>query len=249
MIDTIFNNINSWNFSDEKHANNTIHQLGPVSSEDSNFALESSLWMEPLETIISDTVSSSRSVSPVSSSDTVPLFAQVDSLRTKEDRFAIKQENYENIIVPPVLLKSTSPITAKKRAPRKRLTTHQKQAHNKIEKRYRVNINTKIAKLQQTIPWVTSDQTAFEVSESLKKNWPGNNVQKSKISNVALPVPSSMIIPPTTRLNKSIILEKAVEYIEYLQNNEVLYEQEVQRLRSELDSEKKKNQTYKAEGR
>lgn len=49
----------------------------------------------------------------------------------------------------------------KKRAPRKRLTPFQKQAHNKIEKRYRININTKIARLQQIIPWVASEQTCF----------------------------------------------------------------------------------------
>ncbi len=39
-----------------------------------------------------------------------------------------------------------------------------------------------------------------------------------------------------TKLNKSMILEKAVDYILYLQNNEHLYELEVQRLRNELDS-------------
>ncbi|CCK70238.1 basic helix-loop-helix domain-containing protein KNAG_0D04990 [Huiozyma naganishii CBS 8797] len=95
---------------------------------------------------------------------------------------------------------------------RKRLTKHQKEAHNKIEKRYRININTRIAKLQQIIPWVAADDTAFEVSDTVKKS-----------------------DTPGTKLNKSIILEKAVDYILYLQNNENLYELEVQRLRSELD--------------
>ncbi|GCE97541.1 hypothetical protein ZYGM_003406 [Zygosaccharomyces mellis] len=102
----------------------------------------------------------------------------------------------------------------RRRAPRKRLTSHQKQAHNKIEKRYRININTKIAKLQQIIPWVASEQTAFEVGENIKRGEDG--------------------FPTSTKLNKSMILEKAVDYILYLQNSERLYEMEVRRLRAEL---------------
>lgn len=108
----------------------------------------------------------------------------------------------------------------KKRAPRKRLTAHQKQAHNKIEKRYRININTKIAKLQQIIPWVASEETAFEVGDSSRGN---------------LRAAADAVATATPKLNKSMILEKAVDYILYLQNNERLYEMEVQRLKKELE--------------
>ncbi|KAM3163259.1 BHLH domain-containing protein [Lachancea thermotolerans] len=107
----------------------------------------------------------------------------------------------------------------KKRAPRKRLTAHQKQAHNKIEKRYRININTKIAKLQQIIPWVASEETAFEVGETSRGNSRGGE----------------SVATATPKLNKSMILEKAVDYILYLQNNERLYEMEVQRLKKEVE--------------
>lgn len=106
----------------------------------------------------------------------------------------------------------------RKRAARKRLTPHQKEAHNKIEKRYRININTKIAKLQQIIPWVAREQTAFEVSDKQKTQSTENS-------------PNA-----TTKLNKSMILEKAVDYILYLQNNERLYEMEVTRLKNEVES-------------
>ncbi|EJS41529.1 tye7p [Saccharomyces arboricola H-6] len=117
----------------------------------------------------------------------------------------------------------------KKRAPRKRLTPFQKQAHNKIEKRYRININTKIARLQQIIPWVASEQTAFEVGDSVKKQ------EEDGIETAAAtPLPSAAAT--STKLNKSMILEKAVDYILYLQNNERLYEMEVQRLKSEIDT-------------
>ncbi|CAI4064882.1 hypothetical protein N7582_002815 [Saccharomyces uvarum] len=117
----------------------------------------------------------------------------------------------------------------KKRAPRKRLTPFQKQAHNKIEKRYRININTKIARLQQIIPWVASEQTAFEVGDSVKKQDEDGNETAA-----ATPLPATAAT--STKLNKSMILEKAVDYILYLQNNERLYEMEVQRLKSEIDT-------------
>ncbi|CCH61696.1 hypothetical protein TBLA_0F01540 [Henningerozyma blattae CBS 6284] len=111
----------------------------------------------------------------------------------------------------------------KRRTTRKRLTPHQKEAHNKIEKRYRININTKIAKLQQIIPWVASEQTAFEVNDMGNKNMNNNNPLYQNPNNA-------------TRLNKSMILEKAVDYILYLQNNERLYEMEVTRLKNEVEA-------------
>ncbi|CUS20814.1 LAQU0S01e15236g1_1 [Lachancea quebecensis] len=119
------------------------------------------------------------------------------------------------------------PLALDKRAPRKRLTAHQKQAHNKIEKRYRININTKIAKLQQIIPWVASEETAFEVGETSRGNTRGGEA----------------VATATPKLNKSMILEKAVDYILYLQNNERLYEMEVQRLKKEVERARTERET------
>ncbi|KAF3985326.1 hypothetical protein FT663_05113 [Candidozyma haemuli var. vulneris] len=75
--------------------------------------------------------------------------------------------------------------SSKRRCPRKRLTESQKEAHNKVEKKYRVNINSKINSLQTVIPWFASD-----------------NGQKSRMD---------------LKVNKSVILEKAFDYIVYLQ--------------------------------
>ncbi|KAG7660682.1 TYE7 [[Candida] subhashii] len=85
----------------------------------------------------------------------------------------------------------------KRRAPRKKLTEVQKKAHNKIEKRYRININAKIAGIQKIIPWVALEKTAFETGEKTDEADNG-----------------------CARLNKSMILEKATDYILYLQERE-----------------------------
>ncbi|SCU80038.1 LAME_0B01376g1_1 [Lachancea meyersii CBS 8951] len=141
----------------------------------------------------------------------------------------------------------------KRRAPRKRLTAHQKEAHNKIEKRYRININTKISKLQQIIPWVASEETAFEVGEGKAGGAAGaasatgsssscNSGSEATCcsSDAATAVAVRLTDAATPKLNKSMILEKAVDYILYLQNNERLYEMEVQRLKRELERERSK---------
>ncbi|KAK6455520.1 helix-loop-helix DNA-binding domain-containing protein [Scheffersomyces xylosifermentans] len=102
----------------------------------------------------------------------------------------------------------------RRRVPRKRLTDTQKQAHNKIEKKYRININAKIAGLQKIIPWVALERTAFETgkNESDDEDVNGN----------------------CSRLNKSMILEKATDYILYMQQNEKRIIEENRILKSEL---------------
>lgn len=114
----------------------------------------------------------------------------------------------------------------RKRTTRKRLTEVQKLAHNKIEKKYRININTKIAQLQKMIPWVSDGEAAFEVHSAVKhqnENVPGEHVNSK------------------TRFNKSLILQKAIDYIVYLKNNEQLYQVEIQRLRQENEALRQKD--------
>lgn len=105
----------------------------------------------------------------------------------------------------------------KKRAPRKRLTDHQKQAHNKIEKRYRININAKIAGLQKIIPWVSGEKTAFEIGDEL------NDKDIKTEDENRMP-----------RMNKSMILDKLTMYILYLQENEQKMRQENEELKKKL---------------
>lgn len=203
-------------------------------SEDSP---SSSTWFEPLENILSSADSSSTG-SPVS---TTASLSEV-KLEPKDDSFEftlnkllaeekLKQETeMETETETDTLLntdvKSVVAIPKRSKNPvsgRRQLTEHQKQAHNKIEKKYRININTKISKLQQIIPWLATEETTF--SCQLDDN--GKCPNKESASNIKKP-----------RLNKSMILEKAIDYILYLQNNERLYEMEVMRLKSELSQYK-----------
>ncbi|KAG0655852.1 hypothetical protein C6P45_002837 [Maudiozyma exigua] len=108
--------------------------------------------------------------------------------------------------------------TAGVKKQRKKLTDHQKLAHNKIEKRYRININTKIAKLQQIIPWVASNDTGFEVS----------HVMNASRTN-------SVDVKGAAKVNKSKILDKAVDYIQFLQDNEQIFLTELNKLKAEND--------------
>ncbi|EMG46073.1 hypothetical protein G210_3689 [Candida maltosa Xu316] len=101
----------------------------------------------------------------------------------------------------------------KRRAPRKKLTESQKKAHNKIEKRYRININAKIAGIQKIIPWVAFEKTAFETGEEGEAEAEAKN---------------------NTRLNKSMILEKATEYIIHLQKKEQEYAEENAKLKEQV---------------
>lgn len=100
----------------------------------------------------------------------------------------------------------------KRRNPRKRLTDTQKQAHNKIEKKYRININAKIAGLQQIIPWVAFEKTAFGTGD--------DHCDTGDMS--------------CNRLNKLMILEKATDYVLYLQENERRHETQRKSLLSEI---------------
>lgn len=196
-------------------------------------------WYEPLENIISS--ASTSSVGSPIGGGVADVFAESEPLFTDPSSYAnspevvpaVKREEAEEMggvcgAEPQEELRNALANGKKKRAPRKRLTSHQKQAHNRIEKRYRININTKIAKLQQIIPWVASERTAFEVGDSLKQE--GGSAQE---------VATQLSAASATKLNKSMILEKAVDYILYLQNSERLYEMEVQRLKNELEALKK----------
>ncbi|CAI5757096.1 unnamed protein product [Candida verbasci] len=118
---------------------------------------------------------------------------QTEDILKPEPPVVIKQEEGEQIQP-----QQQEPTKPKRRAPRKKLTDTQKKAHNKIEKKYRININAKIAGIQKIIPWVAFEKTAFETGENQTE-------QEAEKCN---------------KLNKSMILEKATEYILHLQKTE-----------------------------
>lgn len=195
----------------------------------------SSTWFEPLENILSSATSSSTG-SPISTASlsAVKLEPKDDSfeftLNKMLEQEKLKREteteteteadtlktDAKNVVVVPKKSKNSG-------TGRRQLTEHQKQAHNRIEKKYRININTKISKLQQIIPWLATEETTFfsQLDDG------GKCPNREPASNVKKP-----------RLNKSMILEKAIDYILYLQNNERLYEMEVMRLKSKLSQYK-----------
>ncbi|VEU19286.1 DEKNAAC100460 [Brettanomyces naardenensis] len=88
---------------------------------------------------------------------------------------------------------------------KKPLNPHQRKAHNKIERKYRININSKIANLQKLVPWMCDEGVAFEVEDEDDSSLVGDLRQKSR------------------KLNKSMILDIVTKYIVHLkQENLVL---------------------------
>lgn len=222
---------------------NTTNEKYPFSTSESSTSLATSgsPWFEPLENIISS--NSSSSVTSPSDSNNFLLtengYDNIFAFNENDKDFQLKTEDDDDQLVSFGAAMESMPATCKKqkkKAPRKRLTQNQKEAHNKIEKRYRININSKLAKLQQIIPWVASEQSTFEVADGNKRATSKTEEGDDAFAN----------FPSTTpKLNKSMILEKAVDYILYLQNNEKLFEMEVHRLKSELGAVKKENQELK----
>ena len=86
---------------------------------------------------------------------------------------------------------STEPAAGQQKPPSK------KRPHNVIEKRYRANLNEKIAELRQSVPVLRNSAKALKDGEELEDD----------IDDGA----------GTTKLNKASILTKAVEYIRHLE--------------------------------
>ncbi|KAH3663737.1 hypothetical protein OGAPHI_005139 [Ogataea philodendri] len=87
---------------------------------------------------------------------------------------------------------------------KKPMTVRQRKAHNKIERKYRININSKIANLQKLVPWMSNENVAFEIDAAHLEDIPKESLGGRK-------------------LNKSMILDIVTKYIEHLRNdNEAL---------------------------
>lgn len=96
--------------------------------------------------------------------------------------------------------------SAAKKRPRKRLNASQRQAHNTIEKRYRVKINAKITELNELVPMCVPGKLQPEARSPVQQG-----------ANAA-------------RLNKSMTLERATDYIAYLKSENSRLEQLVAEL-------------------
>ncbi|KAG7809746.1 hypothetical protein KL924_002708 [Ogataea haglerorum] len=83
---------------------------------------------------------------------------------------------------------------------KKPMTVTQRKAHNKIERKYRININSKIANLQKLVPWMSNEIVAFEIDAAGLDHLQGHGLGGRK-------------------LNKSMILDIVTKYIEHLKTD------------------------------
>lgn len=149
------------------------------------------------------------------SEDSTFMFDLTQELNTNTNSFVSKFE--ADFFLDKVLLspnnnsrniKESPTLSSKKKNHRKKLTELQKQAHNKIEKKYRINMNAKITGLQKLIPF----SVFGNYDTDYRNDTTGQNF----------------------KLNKSTILEKATEYIVYLQKKNQKLEKESLLLKKEI---------------
>ncbi|KAF5097461.1 hypothetical protein D0Z00_002398 [Geotrichum galactomycetum] len=171
-----------------------------TSSFDSTFSLppESIELVSPVETFFENPAEVKNSQFVQSSTDFIKI--EPDTLLPQQQLLLQQplqlQSQPSNMIAGPTMTAPTftpasttaAPTTKRKRTTRRRLTTTQKIAHNKIEKKYRTNINDKIFKLEDLIMAFEDDDYSQLPADSDKKERP----------------------------NKSKILERAANFIKHL---------------------------------
>ena len=93
-----------------------------------------------------------------------------------------------------------------------------KRPHNIIEKRYRANLNEKIAELRDSVPSLRSKKT--------KGNGSGGESDDENLDGLT----------PSNKLNKASILTKAVEYIHHMEHRTSRLEAENRALKERMDT-------------
>ncbi|CDO56214.1 hypothetical protein, no similarity [Geotrichum candidum] len=174
-----------------------------ASSFDSTFSIppESIELVSPVETFFESPAEARNSQFAQSSTEFIKI--ESDALLPQQELLLQQplplQSQPSNMIAPPTATASTTISTSapttttttstkRKRTTRRRLTTTQKIAHNKIEKKYRTNINDKIFRLEDLITAFDGDIYPPQPEDSDKKERP----------------------------NKSKILERAATFIKHL---------------------------------
>jgi hypothetical protein len=121
----------------------------------------------------------------------------------------------------PILKRKLSPQEAQA-TPYTSMVSNQplkKRPHNVIEKRYRANLNEKIAELRDSVPSL----------RVLKKTQAGEDVAGSDDENLDG-------LAPTNKLNKASVLTKAVEYIRHLETRNKRLEDENRLLKERMQT-------------
>lgn len=94
-------------------------------------------------------------------------------------------------------------------------TQTKKVAHNAIERRYRSNINDRIAGLRDVVP-------------ALREMRPRTGARRRRTKNEAEPLIDGIAV--ATKVNKATVLSKATEYICYLKSREVQLDRQLKSL-------------------
>jgi len=94
-----------------------------------------------------------------------------------------------------------------------------KRPHNVIEKRYRANLNEKIAELRDSVP-------SLRITKKKTKEVPDADSDEEELDGLV----------PSNKLNKASILTKAVEYIRHLEFRTKRLEEENKSLKERLDT-------------
>ncbi|KFY47298.1 hypothetical protein V494_00053 [Pseudogymnoascus sp. VKM F-4513 (FW-928)] len=84
-----------------------------------------------------------------------------------------------------------------------------KTAHNMIEKRYRTNLNDKIAALRKSVPSLRATEKSMQGK--------GNNNTVTNVRHMVDMMEDLDGLVPPNKLNKATILSKATEYIDHLE--------------------------------
>lgn len=130
----------------------------------------------------------------------------------------------------------------RKRLARRRLTRNQKIAHNKIEKKYRTNINEKIFGLQDLISPSWNGQEGEDlIDEDGKRKSVSSIISKcndEEESSGEGEYQDKKLGTSYSRPNKSSILERAAEYIKYLKTSNSQLKQQNAELKAQLMGKK-----------
>jgi hypothetical protein len=92
-------------------------------------------------------------------------------------------------------------------------STDKKRAHYAVEKRYRERLNQKITALGQMLPPISKSD-----EDSAESNDFGDSTDLDSLDNA---IGSTSMDNSTTRLNKAVVLDRAIEYIQHLQEKTI----------------------------
>ena len=147
-------------------------------------------------------------------SSSSPEASQYNTSRLSDE----SARDYPAVAPRPLLKRKLSPQDVPTRPERDAKPPPKKRPHNVIEKRYRANLNAKIAELRDSIPSL----------RSIKKVQAGEDAGTSDEDGDGL--------TPSGKFNKASVLAKAVEYIKHLERRNTSLDKDNETLKSRLET-------------